>query len=315
MHWPKVRHRLLSLALSAGSIAFGQVAQDRPELCGRAGASIPIPPGVTIVSDPSTFRSELHIRALSKTVVFPAIMESVQQVCPIAGDELVVFGLGTPPLYNVGIVHLSDGLLLDSFYGYTPVIAPNQHWLAKRRFYPTHAGASEEYLIYNLTQDWNHNREPGISRSDMDLVGKVMYPAVAGAWRFYSDHLPPDQTHSFRSDSFYLAPDSGAVLFADSVEEHLSLVLVSLDSDKSRAYIYGLTDSEACPGGAVTWPPTLSSAEVSPPTNGRREIRAAFKVGNSPCRETLTLQSDEFRPATPEVHVIPDRRPSAPVER
>ena len=267
------------------------------------------------MSDLSNFRSELRIRSLDKTIVFPAIMESVQQVCPIAGDELVVFGVGTPPLYNIEIVHLTDGLLLDSFYGYTPVIAPNQHWLARRRFYPTHAGASEEYLIYDLTQDWNHNREPGIGRSDMDLVGKVMYPAVAGNWPFYSDHLPPDQTHRFRSDSFYWAPDSGAVVFADSVEEHLSLVLVSIEDDKFRAYLYRLTDSEACPGGTVMWQPMLSSAEISLPINGRREIHAAFRVGTSPCRETLTLQSDDFRPAIPEVHVMPDRRPSAPFGR
>ncbi|HTU45087.1 MAG TPA: hypothetical protein VMF91_08500 [Bryobacteraceae bacterium] len=311
MRWPNGKRLLLSLALSAGSIAFGQVAQDFPELCGRPGASIPVPPGVTIASDPSNSRSELRIRILDKAIVFPAVMETVQQACPIAGHELVVFGLATPALYNIEIVRLTDGSLRDSFYGFSPIIAPNQRWLVRRKFYPAQAVTSEEYVIYDLAQDWAHNREPGIARSDMDLVGKLIYPVVAGNWPFYSDHPPPSETHSFRSDSFYWAPDSGAVLFADSVEEHLSLVLVSLENDNFRAYLYRLTDSEACPGSAVTWPPTLSSAEVSLPINGRRGVHAAFRVGNSPCRETLTLQSDDFKAATPEVHVMP----STPIGR
>jgi hypothetical protein len=315
MRWLKGKRGLLSLAMSAGSIVFGQVAQDHPELCGRPGASIPMPSGLTILSDPSDSRSELRIQALDKTILFPAVMESVQQACPIGEDELVVFGLGTPALYNIEIVRLADGSLRDSFYGFSPIIAPNQRWLVRRKFYPAQAVTSEEYLIYDLAQDWAHNREPGVARSDMDLVGRLSYPVVAANWPYYSDHPPPSETHSFRSDSFYWAADSGAVVFADSVQEHLSLVLLSSNDDKFRAYTYPLTDSEACPGGAVTWPPTLASAEVSLPLNGRRQIHAAFRVGNSPCRETLTLQSDDFRPPNPEIHVSPDRRPSRPVGR
>jgi hypothetical protein len=314
MRSPTVKRRLLSLALSAGAMAFGQVEQKHPELCGRPGAAIPLPAGVSILSDPSNSRSELRIRALNKAVLFPAVMESVQQVCPIPGDELVVFGLATPALYNIEIIRLPDGSLGDSMYGFSPITAPNQRWLVRRKFYPAQATASEEYLIYDLTQDWTQNREPGIARSDMDLVGRLIYPVV-GNWPFYSDNPPPGKTHSFRSDSFYWAPDSRAVLFADSVEERLSLVLVAEDKERFSAFTYGLTDSEACAGGAIASPPMLSDAEISLPINSRREIRAAFRAGNSPCPETLTLQSDGFKPATPQVHALPDRRPSTPTGR
>jgi hypothetical protein len=315
MDYPHCLRRLQFAALCSIALASGQVAQDHPELCGRPGVSIPLPTGVSIVTDLSEFRSALHSETLNKTIDFPPIMERVQQVCPIPHDEVVVFGLGTPALYNIEIVGLTDGSLLDSFYGYSPVIAPSLYWLARRKFYPAHAPSSEEYMIYDLTKDWAHNREPGVSKSDMDLAGKVMYPAVAGDRPFYSDNLPISETHRFRSDAFYWSPDGQALLFADSVQEQLSLVLVLLEHDEIKAYDYRLTNAEACPGGGVAWEPTLSNADISLATNGHREIQASFKAGNSPCEGTLTLQSGDFRPATPEVHAPPHVRASTRVDR
>ena len=239
---------IICTGLCAISAVFAQVAQDHPELCARPGVSIPVPPGLTLATDPSDFRSELHIQGLAKITVFPAVMQSVQQVCPISGDELIVFGLGTPALYNIELVRLTDGSLLDSFFGYSPITAPNQHWLARRKFYPAHAAASEEYMIYDLSQDWTHNREPGIERSDMDLVGKTIYPAVAGDWPFYNVNLPAGQTHTFRADSFYWTPDGQALVFADSVHEQLSLVFVSLEHDQIKAYTYPLNAPKHVPG-------------------------------------------------------------------
>jgi hypothetical protein len=296
---------VLMITLYAGLLTHAQVTQDHPELCGRPGTSVPIPAGLTFSMDPSDFRTELHDHAANKTIPFPAIMQSIPQVCPVSSDEAVVFGLATPVLYNLELVRVSDGTLLDSFYGYTPLIAPNQRWLSRRKFYPAHAASSEEYLIYDLTQDWAYNREPGIQRSDMDLVGKVIYPAVAGDWPFYNVDLPNSQTHTFRSDSFYWAPDSNALIFADSVDDRLSLVLVTFEHDAIKAYTYGLNDSEACPGSTVTFPPTLSGGDVSVAVSGRREIHAGFRTGDSACKGTLTLQSGDFKPAAPEVHSAP----------
>lgn len=286
-------------------LALGQVAQDHPELCGNANAAVPLPTDVSVTLDSSTASAELRVKASGHTVRFPGVMEEVQQVCRISPDKWIVFGKATPALYNIEIVRPSDGSLLDSFYGFNPVIAPNQHWLVRGKFYPVQAVTSDEYLIYDLTQDWAHNRSPGVSREDMDLVGRVMYPVVKGNEPFYSVNLPPQQTHIFRSDSFYWAPDSQALIFADSVLDKLSLVLVIIDQNETKAFVRSVSDAEACDAGPGAPLLMLSSAEISLPINAHREIRALFRAGSSPCHKMLVLQSDDFTPAVPETHAAP----------
>jgi hypothetical protein len=301
------------LGLLVAASATAQIAQDRPELCGQSGAAIPVPAGVTAISDASRYRSELRIEDARKTVVLPGIMESVQQVCPLAGGELIVFGIASPALYNIAIVRLADGSLVDSFLGFEPVLAPNRRWLVRRKFYPAQAVTSEEYLLYDTTRDGAYNRSPGIGRDDADLVGTVIYPEVRGGEPFYNVNLPRTETHTFRSRSFYWAADSRAVVFADSVQGRLSMVLVSIGQTGTAAYVYPVSDSEACDASPDSPLIMLLTAEISPLVQGRREIRANFTVGQSPCRKTLTLQSSDFKAAIPEVHVMPHPAQSTPV--
>ena len=309
------RYLRLAIALCLGFLAMGQEGPEEHGLCGNSGASAPLPTGLTITSDPSTARSELHVKASGHAIAFPGVTEEVQQVCRISQDKWIVFGVATPALYNIEIVRPSDGALLDSFYGFNPVISQNQHWLVRREFYPAQATAAEEYLIYDLTQDWAHNRSPGVSRSDMDLVGKVIYPVVRGGEPYYSTNPPPQEAHIFRSASFFWAPDSQALIFADSVLDKLSLVLATIDQNETKASVRPVSDAEACDAGPGGLPLTLSSAEISLPINEHREARLRFKTGNSPCHKTLILQSDEFTPAKPEVHLVPHRKPSVPIDK
>lgn len=302
------------IAICFSALALGQ-AQDHPALCGKTDASVPLPADIVITSDPSTGRSELRAKASGHAVAFPGVMEEVQQVCRISHDRWIVFGVATPALYNIEIVSPSNGSLLDSFYGFNPGIAPNQHWLVRRKFYPAQATAAEEYLIYDLTQDWAHNRSSGVSRSDMDLVGKVIYPVVRGSEPYYSTNPPPQQAHIFRSDSFYWAPDSQALVFADSVADELSIVLVIIDQNETKAYVHPVSNAEACDAGPNAPYITLSSAEISSPINGLREVRLRFKQGASPCQKILVLPSDDFTPARPELHVAPHGEPSTPIDR
>ncbi|MGI9072920.1 MAG: hypothetical protein ACR2JB_16795 [Bryobacteraceae bacterium] len=308
-------HAISAIALGVSFLASAQVAQDHPELCGKPGTSIPLPPGLSIISDPSEGVAKLRVEGSTSAIMFPGILGEVQQVCRISQDKLIVFGLATPALYNIEIVRPRDGSLLDSFYGFNPVMAPNQHWLVRRKFYPAQATAAEEYLIYDLTQDWAHNRSSGVSRSDMDLVGKVIYPVVRGSEPYYSTNPPPQQAHIFRSDSFYWSPDSQALIFADSVMDKLSIVLVTIDQNETNAHVHSVSDAEACNASPGALPLMLSSAEISLPINEHREVRLTFKTGNSPCHKMLVLQSEDFTPARPEVHVAPHGKPSTPIDR
>jgi hypothetical protein len=137
----------------------------------------------------------------------------------------------------------------------------------------------------------------------MDLVGKVIYPVVRGSEPYYSTNPPPQQAHIFRSDSFYWAPDSQALVFADSVADELSIVFVTIDQNETKAFVRSVSNAAACDAGPNAPYITLSTAEISLPVNGLREVRLRFKQGSSVCHKILVLQSDAFTPGRPEVHV------------
>jgi hypothetical protein len=92
-------------------------------------------------------------------------------------------------------------------------------------------------------------------------------------------------------------------------------VLLSIEQDQTTAYVHVLINAEACDAAPGVPLLMLSSAEISLRMNERREIRLTFKAGASHCRNTSILQSDDFRPATPEVHMVPYDEPSVPIDR
>jgi hypothetical protein len=97
----------------------------------------------------------------------------------------------------------------------------------------------------------------------MDLVGKVIYPVVRGSEPYYSTNPPPQQAHIFRSDSFYWAPDSQALVFADSVADELSIVFVTIDQNETKAFVRSV--SNAAPVMRVQMPHTLHSQLLKSP--------------------------------------------------
>jgi hypothetical protein len=186
-------------------------------------------------------------------------------------------------------------------------MSPNQHWIASRYFHAPQSQIqiSEEYLLYDLNASASENRH-NVTPSTSGTAGWAMYPALPGNAPVDLLDVPDSKTHEWHSKSFFWAPDSQSVVFADKVGQNLSLVLVLIKNDKTQAYTHALFFAEIC-GGSGSGEPDLmlENASVAPVSGGLPTVVASFRDSNDPstCRpRQLTLNSLDFQPAPVEVY-------------
>ncbi len=293
--------------------SFGQIAQTRPDLCGKPDGVIPLPPNITASVDRSSGRADLLLLindAAPVKIRVPGGVDELDELCPVSdGRRVVLFGTAGHTT-NINVIDQANGALLDSFYGTTPLMSPNQRWLVYRKFSPAHTDlpVSEEYLLYDLSKNAAQNRQPQITASDRMDVGAPIFPK--GQKNLVLDQIgvPEDQQHEFRSDSFFWAPDSSAVAFADSVKDHLAIVLVTIDGGGNpSAYVHAVPISEVC-SGEVSMPDTetlleIREARVVLEGNGHYVVQVESHSSDSACvPKTLQLHLSDFSPAKAETH-------------
>ncbi len=218
------------LTLSLACEADAQILASQPELCGNRETGVIAPLGITAVSDGSS--GTLVTMQLAKSVVtiqMPAVSK-VEQVCPNIAGKMLLFGRVTEISFDIYIVDSSDGRVLDTMLATTPAISPDQHWLAYRAFWPRFSDLepSEEYLLYDLTGDAASNTATGVKADLFPARGFVLYPRVADSKPFSHAGLPPGLTHVSRADALRWSDDSKSVIFADSVQDKVSIVLVEI---------------------------------------------------------------------------------------
>lgn len=275
------------LTVLAPGGAYSQIAQDRPDLCGRSGESIPLPPGTTFsVKESSDLTIRLRNGRTATIDIDPA--ESVLQICPIAGERLLVFGTvagGDGPL--VWIISLEDGTKLDGIGARSPSVSPDQRWIAYRKFYPRFSALyTDEYLIYDLAK----------SPSGSPAAVRQMYPPTVNHAPFYGAY-DENRLHTFASKAFFWSPDSRFVMFADSMGEdgarEFSVVAVDVQARALTAYTHRVDPQELCNGAEQ---PTLSRVEFGTLRGRLPDTRLRFDPG---CWKTLRLRDEHFRKAQP----------------
>lgn len=297
----------LGLALLVILAAQAQIPQYRPELCGKPGQTVPLPPG-TMFSYPAVegrANLTLLLKDGSAKTIDLVLPSSVPQVCPIAGDKLLVFGdFADGP--HVWIISQIDGKVLDHIGSRTPVVSPDQHWLIYRQFYPRNAVIiAEFYFLYDLTKDAAGNLprkpEPGWH----DPGGRQVYPVTTNHFPLGHDEKA-EPTHEFVSQSFYWSADSRFVAFADWTGGTESIVLVKAGEDDLKTYIRPLAPGVLCETGAptVNRAATLQNVEFIPTAAALPDVWAHFS--DIPCRhpakQPLQFHAGDFRPAAIELH-------------
>lgn len=321
--------RSLTILAAAALVSFeaaplyGQAEQEHAALCGRQ-SNASQPTNIHIASDESDGVSYVRLDALgaTKTLTLPGV-ERIQGICPVAGNRIVIFGAlasGASAAYEVAIADAGNGVLLDSWDAYTPVMSPDQRWLILRKFYPpqTALTVSEEYLLYPAWKieprgaPRNRNAEP-------PSAAIVVYPP--GQTNTFMSNLDvrPEQAHVFRSKSFFWSEDSRAVVFADSVQGRLSTVLVQISDENPTALVYPLSADDVCESSPSSDISTamLVEADVSPEGGtGGREIQMRFEASSSGCKpKPVVLRTSDFQRPKAESHPIRSRKPSTPAEQ
>lgn len=309
------RIRAVVVLAALASTAGAQIRQEKPEFCGIKAGTVAVPAGVTAAPDgASTCCSVLTIRRDAGTSEIPFAAQPVEQVCPLPGNKLLVFGQTIPAAYLTAIIDLKTAKQIDGFRSWwSPVISPDQRWLIMQAFYPAHSDApfSDEYLLYDLTKDRAGNTMPGVTQYTEEMRGRVVYPAVDRGTPFETFNLPSNEQHSSHSIWYYWASDSSAVLFADGMEKALSVVLVRTDSEVPKAYVHAITPSELCqqgPAGRIFGRDAglvmLKEADVGLEQGGDRTIVARFSsTDEGACRtKPVVLHESDFKPAPIEVH-------------
>ncbi|HEX3681477.1 MAG TPA: hypothetical protein VHU83_02970 [Bryobacteraceae bacterium] len=313
---------VLSLA-SADVSSCHQVQQSSTALCGKR-SHVQTPGNIRFASDEANGVSYVRfdVRDEARTLTLHGV-ESVEAVCSLAANESVIFGVlagGAPAGFEVAIANPQDGALLDSWDSYTPVMSPDQRWIALRKFYPpqTALTISEEYLLYPLLKVQAEAHAPRNQSAEPPSSAIVVYPSGQTNAFMSNIGVPADQVHVFRSKSFYWSEDSHAVLFADSVQESLSAILVQLNDGGVTTLVYPLSPANVC---GTESPPdltgvTMADADVGPDGGDRgREIQMKFESSSSACKSRLiVLGSSDFQRPKPEYHPAGKRRPSKEVE-
>jgi hypothetical protein len=302
---------LLPFLLATAS--FAQISQTHPELCGKPNGFVPLPPNVSATMDRSTGDADLFLKSGDSTakINLPAVVNKIEEVCPLSDGRFVVFGHSGYSA-SVDIIDSTTATLIDDIWGFSPAMSPNQRWLVYRKFYPRHTdeAVSDEYLLYDLTKTPAQNRPPGIALDDHWDVGRAIFPL--GQKNLAGDNIgvPENQQHSCRSESFLWAPDSRAVAFADSVQGKLSIVLVGVDENgNTTASVRTISIAEVC--GPATHEGSLPSlditaSELEVEQSGDRSIHLGFLTGMVPNCELkkVDLHLEDFQPAKTEVHVL-----------
>jgi hypothetical protein len=310
----------LTVGLFTSMLLPGQDTSE-PDPCGP-GFRRQLPQNFSVLIDKGggPARIRFRLKDSSVDIEFPSVTDEFREACQISDQRLLVFGVvAGPPLYHVGIVDSQNGVLVDSFYAYSPALSPGKRWLIMRRFYPPHAGVdfSEQYFIYDMQKSPAENRiayadEPSLG----DAVGTLIYPVEANNKPYEHVNLQDSEIHSFSSHGFYWSMDSKAVAFADSTRDGLSLVLVSIRDNVFRTYVHLLSVNDVCspPIKSQRIPYLLlSSAQLTPSSNGTYDVHAELSAGGSMpgCQaKPIDLAEKDFEPAKLQRHPQPPPRPA-----
>jgi hypothetical protein len=131
---------------------------------------------------------------------------------------------------------------------------------------------------------------------------------------FEFEDQPPELTHTFRSNTFYWAPDSSAVAFADSVMDKLSIVVVQIEPKGPSTAVIPVDVSGICEpqvGDNAGYPiPTLTGVDFG----SSRTLFIRF-ASDGYCKSAqMTLHLADFQKPRPEVHTPPKRRTTGTVD-
>ena len=267
--------------------AFGQIRQDRPELCGK-------PDFVTVPTNVQTDKNDLVVtlRDTQVSIRIP-IHGTVEQVCPIAATllqpsrYLVFVQAPSRGSREILVLEANTGALLDRFRTYNAVVSPDQNWIAYQAFSPPSPEYSDQYYLYDLSEAPDAKFRDSEGSIKAGTKGRLVYPVVEGGGPPDEIGLSDDHKHQ-AAGIFVWSSDSHALVFADLHNGRTSIVLVRLKPAGPEATVYPLING------------TVVSAVLIP----QSQLVLVHLKNESSREEEIKLRYPDFTPAPIEVHPI-----------
>ncbi len=80
---PSFLGKTAALAFCLTFPIFGQIAQEHPEMCGKPGELVPVPPGIGAISDRSQGISQFSLKIGDSTATLQLSAIGIEQVCTL----------------------------------------------------------------------------------------------------------------------------------------------------------------------------------------------------------------------------------------
>jgi len=217
----------------------------------------------------ATRELRLRTQAGESSVILPFQFAQVNSISLGPEGKLVVLGMVTGSVSEVGIVEIGKARIIDRFNCYRPAVSPGGGYVAFTKWFPPHFVESVEdhVMLYEVARSPAENRPAGIEPGNDIDVGFALYPAGAGNWKMDNQNVPQDLAHMSASDYFWR--DSSHFLFADTVSEEFQVVWVTLAN--------GLADVRSF---------TIPPAELGPKSNSTPWL-ADVKFGEEMAKLTI----------------------------
>lgn len=164
------------------------------------------------------------------TVTLPAEVAQVNEIRKISEGRAVVLGMANGAVSEAIILDIEAGTISDHFLAYSPSLSPDGRYIAFVKFYPSHfvEGTTDQYLLYNVTQNAAMNRQSPGAADDQTNVGLLLYPLNSQNADVRNTGVPETQTHHMAAQDFYWDSSSRRYVFADEQMGELKLVAVDI---------------------------------------------------------------------------------------
>jgi hypothetical protein len=288
---------------------YHEVRQLSPELCGKPGATVSLPRDFSVTFNQDG-EAQLFTQNGATGIHLKYSLYQIEEVCPLPDGRIVVFG-DTGSGTSFYILDRANSSPLDTVITYGARMSPDQRWIVYRKFFPrgTELPASDEYLLYDLSESPTQNKPAGLAADDAFDVGTAIYPPGWKNEPFDNVGAPKSQRHGHLSP-FFWAPDSRAIVFADELEKpYVVIIKVGDDKAATTAFVRPFDGSLECNDagdmakGKTARPTGLRNVEFGPQQATDRVLLVDFEAtGCTP--KTVQLHADNFRPATVEARLI-----------
>lgn len=184
------------------------------------------------------------------SVALPPELAQLTEVRPAYANRIVAIGLANSTVSVITVIDKREGVVIDSFWGYKPVISPDGRWIAFQEFFPAHFSdvIESSFRIYDISIGAKENRHGKHLISEKQFVGTVVYPLSSTAAEMKSGNSNRSIDHVLHS-TFHWWPNSKQYTFAINEGKALNLLVVKLQvhGEGWDTFLYNLnSDGAAC---------------------------------------------------------------------